>query len=388
MKSSKISGETPKEEVKVRAFKGLDVVERFVYESSLLKFLGTIAVLSLVRVGIWAIPNIQIQLLIAQHPFSNPLTDPNQNYLLWNWLSPLFAKLIHATNIDRFFLLHLIFSIAFTAGFIKILLQRLDRRNSRTAIVLFFLFPASVTSFFWVGYDSCTLLLMMLAIAVARFNYWPLFVGVLLGMQHFEQSFCAALALLLALILGGNPEQPLGKKWTILVLLGVVLGKLLLRFIFLKHHIDASSGRVYWLTTFFTVMLKQFWFHMHYILWSALGLGWVLVFKSLDDGKKALPYLIPLFALLLLLPISGDQTRVFAVTSFLLISVYWILNPKFLDELDGKIVAGLFLLSNAMPLAWVWGGQPRWSSFPYDVTLVLHSFFGWFSVPDLQFWPF
>jgi hypothetical protein len=376
------------EKAKTKAFKGLDVVERFVYQSSLLKFLAVIAALSLVRVGIWAIPNIQVQLLIAQHPFSNPLTDPNQNYLLWNWLDPLFAKLVHATSMVRFFLLHLIFSIAFSAGFIKILLRRFDERTSRTGIVLFFLFPASITSYFWVGYDSCTLLLMMLAIAVARFSYWPLLVGALLGMQHFEQSFCAAIALLLALILGGNPEQPFGKKWTILVLSGVVLGKILLQLIFLKHHIHVNSGRIYWLGTFFTIMLKQFWFHMHYILWSTLGLGWVLVFKSLDDGKKALPYLIPLFALLLLMPISGDQTRVFAVTSFLLISVYWILNPKFLDGLDGRVVAGLFLLSNAMPLAWVWGGQPRWSSFPFDVTLVLHQFFGWFSIPDLQFWPF
>ena len=371
------------------SFKILAPIERLIYQSSLLKFLSVAFFLAFVRVGIWCIPNVSSFVEVAKNPFVNPFGDPNAFYVVWTWLGAYFAWLVGARTEAGYLALHFVFNLAFTAGFIALVTSRLDRRNARTALVLFFLLPASITSYYWISYDSFTLLLMMLALVTTRVKILTLVIGIMLGMQHFEQSICAVLALCAAFLLGGKAEKEYSGTWIFLLLVGVVVGKFVLHLIFLRHHIHLNSGRTFWLGSHLPEILHQFWYHMHYIMWSTLGLGWVLVLKTFDKGRKSLPFLMPLFGLMLLMPIVGDQTRVYALCSFLLLSVYWLLNPEFLAELNSRVVAGLFVLANMMPLSWVWGGAPRSSSFPFDIQLVLHQAFGWFGVPAaLNGWPF
>ena len=371
------------------SFRVLAPIERLIYQSSLLKFLLVTFFLAFVRVGIWCIPNVTSFVAVAKNPFVNPFDNPNAFYVLWTWLGSYIAWLIGANTEAGYLALHFFFNLIFTAGFIALVTRRLDKKDARTALVLFFLLPVSITSYYWVSYDSFTLLLMMLALVSTRVKILPLLIGIILGMQHFEQSMFAVLALCAAFILGGKAEKEYSGTWIFLLLVGVVIGKFILHFIFLRYHVHLNSGRTFWLNSHLSEILQQFWYHMHYILWSTLGLGWVLALKSFDKGRKSLPLLIPLFGLMLLMPIVGDQTRVYALCSFLLLSVYWLLNPEFLTGLNNRVVAGLFVLSNMMPLSWVWGGAPRSSSFPYDVQLILHQAFGWFGVPTaLDGWPF
>jgi hypothetical protein len=371
-----------------RTFKLLDPIEHFIFQSKLWKFLTVVAVLSMVRSGIWFIPNIGAQVLMSQDPFINPFNDPAL-YLMWNWLGTFVAWLIGATSLRGFFLLHLTFSLLFSAGFATLCVTRLQARDARIAIVLFSLLPASFTSYLWVSYDSLTLLLMVCALATSRFLVLALAVGVLLGMQHFEQAFVATCAIAAAALLRGQREREYSTLWAFTLLAGVVLGRAALNGIYAYHGVHLVSGRVSWLDANLKVVLWQFFYHSQPILWSTLGLGWVLAIKAYDDGKSALSYMLPLLGIMMMMPLIGDQTRVFALSSFLLLSVYWLLNPKFLSGFSGRVVAALFAVGNLMPVSWVWGGVARWSAFPFDVAFVLHHFTTVFNVPaDLGSWPF
>jgi hypothetical protein len=96
-----------------------------------------------------------------------------------------------------------------------------------------------------------------------------------------------------------------------------------------------------------------------------------------------------LIGLCLLLPISGDQTRVLAIITFPLIAAYWLFSPDFLGKISRDEISTLFLIWAIMPLSWVWGGCPKWSVLPYDVAYLLHRLFGWFDVPpNPASWPF
>lgn len=99
-----------------------------------------------------------------------------------------------------FFIFHLGFSIAFTALFIKLVFSRLPERSTRIALILFALLLVSATTYFWVGSDSLTLLLLLLLLLLAlSFPHsilMTLAIGIMLGMQHFEQAFFAVGGLL------------------------------------------------------------------------------------------------------------------------------------------------------------------------------------------------
>lgn len=369
----------------------LDIAERFVFESRPAKFIAVVLVVSLIKTGIWAIPNLDASQLLAQDPFHNPFSDPGAQYLFWNWLGPFIAWLIHATSTTKFFVLHLAFSCLFTLLFIRTSFSRLDDRSARIALLIFAALPVSMTAYYWVSYDSLTLLLMMCALALPNSRVLVAVIGAGLGMQHFEQSIVGSMAVFGAMIVGMvcRDEKTYTLKWLLSLIAGIVIGKLALMGIVRHWAIEVNSGRAFWLEKNLSMTLHQFLYHPFITVFSALGVAWLIAFKQLDIGKKAIPMLLGLGGLLLLLPISGDQTRVFAVSSFFLLTVYWLLNPRFLSLIDGRTAAVLFVAWLVVPWVWVWGAVPRASAFPMDVVYLLHHAFGWFTMEyDMRSWPF
>lgn len=367
-------------------------IEKFIFESDVWKLVLVIALLTLFKTGIWYIPNMDVSRAIAQNPFTNPFPDPNAHYLLWSWLGPFLAWLIGATGKWQFFAFHLFFSIAFTILFIKVAFNTFSNELARSSLVLFSILPVSATAYFWVSLDSITLFLMLLALAFQDSLTFTFIIGLLLGMQHFEQSFFAAAGLLFAVSISYKQGYTLRYSWKfcLLLLIGVISGKFLLFGLFSYHSIDVNSGRIYWLREHIHILLNQFFFHFHYIIWSVLGLGWLVALRFTDWGGKSVPFFLTLAGLSLsVLPVSGDQTRVMAIITFPLIAVYWLLNQDFLEKLTKREVSLLFTAWALMPWQWVWGGAPKWSAFPYDIAYVLHLLFGWFNVPENPaLWPF
>lgn len=232
---------------------------------------------------------------------------------------------------------------------------------------------------------------MLLALAFPGSLTVTFIVGLLLGMQHFEQSFFAAAALLFATTLSHRQGYALKYSWKfcLLLLIGVIAGKLVLLGLFSYYSIDVNSGRMHWLREHLYLLLNQFFFHFHYIIWSVLGLGWFVALRFTDWGTKSVPFFLTLAGVCLLLPVSGDQTRVLAIITFPLVSVYWLFNQDFLEKLTRREISFFFTAWALMPWGWVWSGVPKWSAFPYDIAYVLHRLFGWFNVPAAPAtWPF
>ncbi len=366
-------------------------VEGLVFESRPWKLVLVVCAITLVKTGVWYVPNLGCFQAMAQNPFVNPFDNPHQHYMFWSWLGPFLAWAFHATSKWSFFLFHLAFSIAFTLLFIKVVFSRFSDRSARTSLILFSLLPVSATAYFWVGYDSITLFVMLLALAWPRYAMVTFVAGVALGMQHFEQSVFAAGGLLFAILLSRKCNDALGysAKFCIALLLGVLAGKLALIGLFKHFAIEVNSGRYYALKLVFHTVLKEFGYHPHYIIWSVLGLGWLAALKYIDRGRKAIPFFATLLGLCLLLPITEDQTRVIAVATFPLIVVYWLFNEEFLSRITTQEVSAVFVMWIIVLWGWTWSGLPKWSVFPFDVVSVLHKLFGWFNVPpDPSLWPF
>lgn len=369
----------------------LDRIEKFIFESEKWKLILVISLLTVIKTGIWYTPSLSFSLQIAQNPFVNPFTDPNAHFLFWSWLGPFLAWLIGATSKWQFFAFHLLFSLSFTFLFTKLVFSRFSDSVSRSSLVLFSALPVSATAYFWVSTDSITLFLMTLALSFPGSLAFVFIIGILVGMQHFEQGFFAAAGLLFAISLSSRQGYTLKYSWkyALAILLGTISGKFFLYLIFNHFLIDLNSGRLYWLIGHLRSLLSQFFFHSQFIVWSVLGLGWLVALRFTDWGRNSIPFFITLIGLCLLLPVSEDQTRVLAVITFPLIAVYWLLNPDFIEKLTKREISLLFTAWVLVPWGWTWVGAPKWSVFPYDVAYILHKVFGWFSVPaDPSLWPF
>ena len=369
----------------------INKIEKFIFASDAWKLVLVISLLIFFKTGIWYIPNLGMSQSIAQNPFTNPFHDPNAHYLIWSWLGPFLAWLIGVTGKWQFFSFHLFFSVAFTLLFIRIAFNIFSNDLARSSLVLFSILPVSATTYFWVGPDSITLFLMLSALAFPGSLVFTFFIGLLLGMQHFEQGFFAAAGLLFAIVISHKQGYVLRYSWKfcLLLLIGVISGKFLLFSLFSHYSINVNSGRMHWLREHLDLLLNLFFFHFHYIIWSVLGLGWLVALRFTDWGLKSVPFFLTLAGLCLLLPVSGDQTRVLAIITFPLVSVYWLFNQDFLEKLTKREISLLFTAWALMPWGWVWGGAPKWSAFPYDIAYVLNRLLGWPNVPaDQALWPF
>ncbi len=371
--------------------KALDSIERFVFHSAAWKLILIIQLIMLFKTGVWFIPNLSSSLAMAQNPFTNPYPDPNAHYLCWIWISAFLGWVVGIKETWSFFLLHLLFSISFTVLFIRTAFVRLQGREARVSLILFSLLPVSATAYFWVSYDSITLFLMMAALAFPGRLFLPLMFGIIIGMQRFGQAFFAYAGVLFAIYCSKfyKTRVEFTLQWALGLLIGAICGKLMLVAMFSYLGVSVNSGNLYrQLHGEFLPQATGLFYHFHYAVFSVLGLGWIVLIKYFDKKKDAIPFLIPFFALLLLLIPVGDKTRVLAIVTFPLVASFWILNKDFLASLSDRLVAWLLLLWCIVPWAWVWG-EPKWSAFPYDIAYVIHELFGWFSVPvELRMWPF
>ncbi len=209
-------------------------LENFILNSSIKKISLVLFTILLFKTGVWYIPNIDMSVSMTKSPFVNPFNPPS--YLLWNWLVPFLGWVFGAQEKWSFFLLHLFFSIGFIGIMIKLISSRLSDKSARCSLILLVVLPVSATSFYWVGMDSATLFLMAAAFVFPRFFTWSIFIGMLLGMHHFEQAFFSSTSLFLAILIARKTKTPIDNSpsWAIGMIIGTLLGKLLLICLF-KH---------------------------------------------------------------------------------------------------------------------------------------------------------
>lgn len=362
--------------------------ESFLFEAETWKVLSALALISIVKTGIWAIPNLEYSQVMAQDPFVSAFPD---NYLMLSWLGLYLAWLVGAVSFQGYFLFHLLFSVASSLLFVIFLFSKLEREYARIAILMYAMLPVSTTAYFWVSGDALTLFLLVLAFMLSSSWFAVLTAGALLGMQHFEQGAFAAAGLLLALALSLNERKELlfSVWFPVFLLAGVCAGKLALSLVFQQYGIDIGAGRIEHVGKSLPQTAANFLYHFQWILWSVLGVGWLIALRFADIGKKSIPFFVTLGGQLLLLPLAWDQTRVLAIVTFPLVVVFWLTNESFLSRLSRRDISNFFMLWLLLPWGWVWRGLPQGSVFSYDVAYVLHHLFNWPDLPvDLLQWPF
>lgn len=359
----------------------VDRVQRLLLDSRAWVYIATIHALMLVKSGLWEIPNLLLTRQVAENPFVNPFADPFAHYLFWSWLAPWLAWLVGATGETSFFLFNLAFLVAFNIGVVWLLWRDLPPRSARLALLAFAALPVSTTVWFWLSTDALTLCLLLAAVAWRR--HWLLMpiIGVLLGLQHFEQGFIAAMLLLAVAVLNNGWRNVLRRhdgaeayvfpvRSALGLAVGTVIGKFVLIALFAHYDIVVNSGRSLWLAQYWRILVWQYVTTLPFALWSVFGVGWLLVVRFLDRERwsHAIAFAIVVFpALLLLLPIVGDVTRVAAIVSFPIVMASILLNQRLLAEWPSATATRFLMLWVAVPWIWVGLGGVQLSKFPDDV---------------------
>jgi hypothetical protein len=341
------------------------------------QYLSALFTIMFLRTGVTFVAPVLVP--IVENPYRNPFANPREHYLYWSWLGPFLAHQIGATDPVTLTLLYLGFAILFSILVVRWLFGVLDDHLARVALLIFALLPVSAVPYYWIFNDSLTLLLLAGALYVPDNRVVLVLLGIGLGLQHFEQGFVAAGGACLALFWAARrgARRPYDWRWAFALLIGTVAGKLLLLIIFALLDVDVNSGRLFWLADTWKVLLRRFAYSAHFALFSAFGVGWLVMIRFLGHrSAEVLPAGATLLALLLLMPISDDPTRVVAIATFPLLCVLVLRNPEFLATIPRDTIGLWALLWCLVPWMFVWSGRPIVSALAYDLLSLLHHLFG------------
>ena len=369
-------------------------VEFFLFQTPVWKLILFLFLIMFFKVGLFYHPNLWYHLEVARNPYNNIFIDrPELQSFYLSYFGSWLAYFVGATSKTSFFLLHLLFSIFYSFLFIRLIFKNFSNETSRIALILFFIFPASSTVYYIVGYDSVTIFLMTLGLYFRRYILLTFLIGILMGLQHFELSFFGSGGLLFAMILATLVNE---KKWRSILFplslfIGVIFGRIILHFIFDFNNIEITNDRTEWYLEALPQTLYTFFFRSYDVIWFSIGLGWLILIKYYLVIEKKIYFFLPFFCMILMLTIIPDTTRTFSVMSFLIISYFILLDKNFLNFLSRKEISFIFFLWAIIPYGWAWQGIARPSHFPYTVGYTLKHFVDWFDKSNIDasnVWPF
>ena len=374
--------------------KFLICVSDYITNLSFKKLAILLLIISLFKTGVWYHPALWNMLEVAKDPFNNVFgNEVNKYYLYSSWLSPFIAYLLNLNTKISFFIFHLLLAIFFLVIFIFLIKKFVNEKYQKKSLIIFFIFPVSMTSFYWVGYDSLILILLTLSLLYYKNLFVIILCSLGIGLQHFEIGIVSTSVLLVCKILEKlfyNKDQNIKLSFTFIVIffLGLILGKVILYEIYSSE--DLAQGRLNWIYNALLHLIYNFYFNFYNIFWFSLGVGWILILKFFFETKYKYPFIISIFLILGILPIVDDHTRVYSACSFMLIVYYIICNNNFLKTIKNTELSFIFLIWIMLPYSWVWQGDLRSSMLNYDLAYVLNYFFDIFNneIESSTIWPF
>jgi hypothetical protein len=358
----------------------LDKLESLLFKIPVWKLIIILFLIMFFKTGVFYHPNLfSIYLEVAKNPYENIfLNSPNLHYAYTSYLGAWLAYFIGATNKISFFLMHFIFSLISSLLFIKLIFKNFSNEIARISLILFFIFPASSTIYYLVGYDSIIVFLMILSFYFKRYFIITFSTGVLMGLQHFELTFLGSGILLLATIIAFLVKDKNNYNYnfyfSLSLFIGVIFGKLILLYIFELNNLSIIAGRSDWYQEALPHLLYTFFFRFYNIIWFSLGIGWLIIIKYYLTSNKKSIFFIPFSLMILMLVLLPDTTRTFSVMSFFLIGSFILLNENFLKSISKKEITLIFLLWAIIPYGWVWQGVSRPSHFSYTIAHILKHF--------------
>ena len=372
----------------------LDKINNLLFKSSKIKFILILFFILLFKTGIFYHANLWYHLEVAKSPFVNFFQNQEHlHHFYLSWFGSFLANIINADDKVSFFLFNLFFSFGFVFLAISFLFKEFEDKYARIAILLFFIFPVSGTVFYFVGYDSLTLFLLMLGIYFKKNYPIVILTGIALGLQHFEIGIVSTSIMLFASFINKFliKKNDIKIVFPLVFVFGVIFGKLLLFYIFDYFQIEIISSRTDYYQNILPQMLYTFFFRFYNVIWFSVGLGWILIIKYFFSKNVNKSFLISFLCLLLLLPIIPDTTRTFSGMSFIIIFVFLISNLSFLKDFSKKECSAFFILWTIVPYGWAWEGVARPSHLSYTIGYVMKNFVNWFNIPGIEsswVWPY
>ena len=205
-------------------------------------------------------------------------------------------------------------------------------------MLIFFVLPVSMVSFYWVGYDSLILLLFTLSVYYHKNLLVNILCAIGVGLQHFEIGMVSTGLLLTCKILEKlfhNKEKDIEISYLFIFtyFIGLAIGKIILYNIYAEE--DLVGGRFVWAYNALLYLIYNFFFNFYNIAWFTLGVGWLIILKFFFDYNNRYPLIISLFLLLFtIMPLVDDHTRIYSTSSFIMIIYYVICNNDFLKTVS------------------------------------------------------
>jgi len=348
--------------------------------------------IALVKSGIWVFPAIYSSFVISQQPFKQPFSNPADQYLMTTWFSSYFAHILGIKTLASFIFLHFVFAFSAVYLLFRYIRKNVDLSEQGKSILLFAMLPAVSTIFYWVGMDSFTLLVMVLFLNIRKLPYITIFIGTIGGLHHFEILFISAASLCVFEIIRGNFKSRVKEvQSTFSFIVGIVLGKIFLIFIFRAHDVVISKNRVSIGLDGLKSNLDLISKFGLLIYWSMLGVIWFVLVNALikrnrDSLALFLSLLIPVFIVFFV----RDSSRVIQLTSFLTIAVGLLSNKKILEEISIKQTKLILMFWLLIPWVWVWQ-RVFGSSTLFTIKYVISRLFSSDLAPwtnNISMWPF
>lgn len=343
-------------------------VSNFFYNLSPSNLFILLLFISIIKNGIWIIPNSGMTLEIVKNPLKNPFDD---SILISTWLELLILYTIGFDTLPELVFFRLFNFIAFLISTFIFLNRHVNISNLKKSILLFFIFPIVFTSTYWLSYDSLTLLLFSIVFLCHKSSVLVFLIGILLGLQHFEIAFISFV--LLSILLWTNSSSDTftlyKKSFTLFSLLGILLGKLILIQAFNYYKIDTSNSRLDQNQELLSTAIQSF-ANIHIILWSFFGVGWFIFFYFVKYSNFRITMVLPFMLAFLVTFVVKDQTRIVVIITYSLILFSVIANNSFLSNINKSLLKYTYLFWLIIPSFFIWEGIIRSSNIFYNLLLI------------------
>jgi hypothetical protein len=347
---------------------------------------------ALMKSGIWVFPAIYASFVISQQPFQQPFSNPDDQYLMTTWFASYLANIIGIKTLASFIILHFIFALYSIYLLFRFIRKNVEISEQGKSLLLFAMLPAASTIFYWVGMDSFTFLIMVTYLNVRKYPLAVLLLGIIGGLHHFEILFVSSVSLLIYQFLRILPKVKSQELFSACsFVFGILIGKLLLNFIFKVQGVVVSKNRVSIGLDGLKSNLELITKYGFLIYWSMLGVIWfVLIVALVKRNRESLALLLSLLIPLVIVFFVRDSSRVIQLTSFLTIAMGLISNKNTLESISNKQIKIIFVFWLLIPWVWVWQGVFG-SNILFSIKYVLSRLFvndlaPW--VGNITMWPF
>jgi hypothetical protein len=347
----------------------LDRATNWLFQLGFGKFLSLLMFFAIVRNGLLFVPNIELVRIISLNPSHCPdmlRQSQGSYYLLTSFLGPILAWALGANrNYFHLALMHLGF---FVLLFLLILYQTrraLGDTFARCVTIAFAVLPISTTVFTWLGNSDTFTCLLGSALLVFRSPIILLIIGLLQGLNHFEQGVFIILFAILAQWIVRSEWKEIRATRQLWAVAGLLLGRGGLYAWLIWHDFPISYDRLDWvrdlgLPAFYNVLANTpaIIFSLFNVFW-----GFVLLLGVVASQKRLaafLGFLVLFMASLIPASLTLDVTRVFALISWPIVMVFLLWSLSFNQDSTALVCKALTAVLAAgvlIPPLMIWHGR-------------------------------